>query len=114
MNSNNNTVEVQVGDKIYLKKWGKLYAVEEVIRVTNTIIRTANHNYRKPKPGETSNYLEMPGGDIWRRTEARLETPDLKKEWHQTKLKNWIEKNWNNIPFEQIEMLKDTLGEGEE
>lgn len=99
--------EIKVGDKIYIERFGKPYSVEIVTRITKTLIRSANHNYRRPSPN--SMYLAIMGQDTWSTMSGWRETPERKELWREHGLKQWIEQNWHKIPIEDIDALRNKL-----
>jgi len=99
--------EIKVGDRIYLERFGKIQRVETVVKLTKTLIRSENYNYRYPSDG--SGWLHITGQDGWHSLGARLETPELKQEWHEQRLRKWMEGNYKNISIDDIEALKKKM-----
>lgn len=95
----------KVGDSVYLKQYDKIIRVESITKITKTLIRSENYNYRHPSDGST--YLHMTGQDrLWNRLSAHLETPELKKEYQEQDRRRWMEKNYKNISSQDIDMLR--------
>jgi len=99
--------EVKVGDNIYLRQYGRLIRIETVISLPRTMIRSENYNYDYPT--NDSNFLNIKGRDRWQTVYAYLETEELKKEWHEQRLKQWIANNHQNIPIDLIEKIKNEM-----
>lgn len=94
----------KVGDTIYLKRYGAFYRTETITKITKTLIRSENYNYRKPSEGST--YLHITGQGGWQSMAGYLETPELKKEWQEVDRRRWLENNYKRISSQDIDMLR--------
>ena len=95
----NDLTNIKVGDNIYLIRSDNIVRVETVQKITKTLIRSENYNYSRSN-------LRITGQGTWSRLFASLETEELKQQWEEQKLKEWITRNWQRISLEDIEILK--------
>lgn len=94
---------VSVGDTIYFKRYETLTARQKVIRITPSgMIKTDSYSMRQ----EPSGYLRIISSSSWNTLYAFEETEELKAEWREAILKQWIEKHYDDISLEDIEVLK--------
>lgn len=94
-------MKVKVGDKIYLKKFSSLFAIDTVTKITPTMIKSDQYNYKL-----NGDHLRVTGQGKWDILDAEFETQELKKEWHEKILRNWIARNWQDIPLDEVEKLR--------
>ena len=96
---------MEVGDNVYLFRHGSLIRVETIKKLTKTLIRTENYNFRYPsKPGDR--WLHATGQGTWSALHGELETPELKQQWDDMKLWSWWLANRDDVPVEEIKRLK--------
>lgn len=94
---------VSVGDIIYFKRYETLTARQKVIRITPSgMIKTDSYSMRQ----ESNGYLRIITTNSWNTIHAYEETEELKAEWREAILKQWIEKHYDDISLEDIEVLK--------
>lgn len=97
-------IELKIGDRLYIKKYGLLSNIETIIKLTPTTVKSKHYTF-KVQYGN----IRVVGQGKWDTVSAYLETPELKKEWKELYLKMWIAKNWSKIPLDDIEILMNKL-----
>lgn len=101
------SIQLKVGDKIYINEYGALRDFEIIEKVTKTTAKSKRRVFEKE--ASENGYVGVKGQGKWASKTGWLASAKLDQEWEDVQIQKWYYRNKDTFTLEQIKQIKNIL-----